>query len=45
MYMYHTGFFFKGDVPSWPMEMNIIVSTLSVQIVVGQGPVSKFSQT
>ena len=29
--------FFKGDVHVWPMAMNFIVPTLSVQIVVGQG--------
>ena len=34
-----TQVFFKGDVPAWPMEMYCIVPTLSVQIVVGQGPV------
>ena len=34
--MPHRFFFFKGDVPAWPMEMYFIVPILSVQIVVGQ---------
>ena len=42
MYMYHTGFFFKGDVPSWPMEDEHYCIYLSGQIVVGQAPLVSF---
>ena len=31
-------FFLKGQCDAWPMVMSFIVSTLSVQVVVSQGP-------